>query len=641
MKIPIGDTLAANCSPKVGHHLLLQQLAGGLRLLVHAVIALFAVVAFHDVAIAQDSVPPSVPTNVVATSINASVIRVTWSASTDNVAVTSYRIERCEGNGCGNYVQVAQLSYLELNYTSYSLNQGTSYSFRVRAGDGAGNQSEYSAVASATTGIPPSTPTGLQAVGANPNMVNLSWNAATDDVAVTGYRVYRCQGAGCTNLTQIGQINSPETHVTLIGLQPSTSYTHAVRAVDAQTNFSEFSNLATAVTLTEPDTVPPTVPTGLVASPIDASTIKLTWTASTDDVGVWAYEIERCTGPGCANFVIEAFVYAPTYSDSGLTPGITYRYRIAAADGADNFSAFTEPVAATASEPAQSQMYYIHPDHLNTPRLVADATGSTVWRWDQAEPFGNNPADENPSGLGAFDLPLRLPGQYFDKETNTHYNYFRDYDAAVGRYIQSDPIGLEGGINTYAYVGGNPLSWTDPTGEAIPVIYGVAWAVAQIGGRIAIGAAARSTARAGIAAATVALSQTRSAEEQCDMFRAMIPGPDGFPIVAPTARGLGVRPGIDVPQTDPGAIVIPGPQGMSVSPSLATLPPFRTPPQFGGTGKDPAYCMCRSNLPPTLMYVPDPANPGGHGFVSPALPTPLGAYQSGLGSTRNQWRVVR
>jgi RHS repeat-associated protein len=71
--------------------------------------------------------------------------------------------------------------------------------------------------------------------------------------------------------------------------------------------------------------------------------------------------------------------------------------------------------------------------------------------------------DENPSGLGAF-LPLRLPGQYFDRETNLHYNYFRDYDPSLGRYWESDPIGLKGGLNTYAYVYGRPLKKVDPRG---------------------------------------------------------------------------------------------------------------------------------------------------------------------------------
>ena len=107
-------------------------------------------------------------------------------------------------------------------------------------------------------------------------------------------------------------------------------------------------------------------------------------------------------------------------------------------------------------------MLSIHPKHLNTPRLVADSTGTTVWKWDQAEPFGNNPANEDPDANSvAFDLPLRLPGQRYDQETGLHYNYFRDYDPSIGRYGQSDPIGLRAGNNTYAYVGGEPLTYSD------------------------------------------------------------------------------------------------------------------------------------------------------------------------------------
>jgi len=111
-------------------------------------------------------------------------------------------------------------------------------------------------------------------------------------------------------------------------------------------------------------------------------------------------------------------------------------------------------------------IFYVHADHLGTPRAITDPSDNTpVWRWRNDDPFGNNPPDENPSGIaGTFKYNLRLPGQYFDQETGTYYNYFRDYDPSTGRYVQSDPIGLAGGINTYAYVGGSPLHNFDPFG---------------------------------------------------------------------------------------------------------------------------------------------------------------------------------
>lgn len=111
-----------------------------------------------------------------------------------------------------------------------------------------------------------------------------------------------------------------------------------------------------------------------------------------------------------------------------------------------------------------AQIYYIVPDHLNTPRMIANSAGTTVWRWDQGEPFGYDTPNSNPSGVGAFDFPLRFPGQYFDRETFSYYNYFRDYDPATGRYIQFDPIGLRGGLNGFVYVNGVPLRFGDPYG---------------------------------------------------------------------------------------------------------------------------------------------------------------------------------
>ena len=112
-------------------------------------------------------------------------------------------------------------------------------------------------------------------------------------------------------------------------------------------------------------------------------------------------------------------------------------------------------------------IYAIHNDHLGTPKLLTNQTGQPVWR-ALASPFGKATVDEDVDGDGTdVVINLRFPGQYFDAESGLHYNMFRTYDPETGRYITSDPIGLLGGINTYAYVGGNPLNYIDPTGESI------------------------------------------------------------------------------------------------------------------------------------------------------------------------------
>lgn len=117
----------------------------------------------------------------------------------------------------------------------------------------------------------------------------------------------------------------------------------------------------------------------------------------------------------------------------------------------------------------QGNVYRLYADHLNTPRAIADTSNTVVWRW-QSDPFGTTAANEDVDGDGAkFSYNLRFPGQYFDQETGLHYNYFRDYDPSIGRYTTSDPIGLKGGLNTYAYVANNPVNYTDPWG-LLPVM---------------------------------------------------------------------------------------------------------------------------------------------------------------------------
>jgi len=107
---------------------------------------------------------------------------------------------------------------------------------------------------------------------------------------------------------------------------------------------------------------------------------------------------------------------------------------------------------------------YLHTDHLDTPRLATDPTGTAVWRWDGGA-FGETVPNNDPDGDGNLTtVNLRYPGQYFDQETGLHYNWNRYYDPKMGRYITSDPIGLQGGLNTYAYVENNPLRRIGPDG---------------------------------------------------------------------------------------------------------------------------------------------------------------------------------
>lgn len=127
------------------------------------------------------------------------------------------------------------------------------------------------------------------------------------------------------------------------------------------------------------------------------------------------------------------------------------------------------PVAELINTQAGIVLYYVHSDQLNTPRKVTrPSDNALMWRWDP-NPFGVGTANQNPAGMGTFYNDLRLPGQILESGTTFYSNGFRDYDPGTGRYLESDPIGLRGGINTYAFVGSNPISRRDPYGLKISI----------------------------------------------------------------------------------------------------------------------------------------------------------------------------
>jgi RHS repeat-associated protein len=126
--------------------------------------------------------------------------------------------------------------------------------------------------------------------------------------------------------------------------------------------------------------------------------------------------------------------------------------------------------------------YYVHADHLQTPRLVTGSAAQTVWR-SRHSAFGEAIVDEDVDGNSVnVLLHVRFPGQYFDAESELHYNYYRDYDPSTGRYVQSDPTGLAGGVNTFAYAHSRPTLGIDPFG-LFTLTTEVSWGMADnIGG---------------------------------------------------------------------------------------------------------------------------------------------------------------
>ncbi len=269
-----------------------------------------------------DSQAPTMPLVVQANASSANTVGITWQASSDNVAVAGYRVDR-------NGVSVGRTN--STSFTDSGVAAGKTYTYTVTAYDAVWNMSGTSDPVSVSTPAgdfaPPSQPTGLVPTSITGSSISLSWQAATDNVAVAGYRVYR-------GGLQIGQ--TAGTSWTDAGLVSGIEYGYTVAAYDGSGNLSAQSSVALATTLAA-DTVAPTAPANLTASGMKGRKVNLKWAAASDNVGVAGYRVFR------DGSLLATVTGSLTFTDSPSRGNHSYCVR--AIDAASNVSAASNSVS--------------------------------------------------------------------------------------------------------------------------------------------------------------------------------------------------------------------------------------------------------------------------------------------------------
>lgn len=235
---------------------------------------------------------------------------------------------------------------------------------------------------------------------------------------------------------------------------------------------------------------------------------------------------------------------------------------------------------------------YLHTDHLGTPRYASNTSGAQVWNWD-SDAFGNG----TPSGTATVNL--RFAGQYWDDESNLHYNWNRYYDPETGRYISSDPIGLSGGINTFGYAYANPVMYTDFSGlnPAVPCLLNPLC-------RTAVGAAGREIIKGCVAIGTAIGVNSIFNNDNADEAPSSKPKPDKK---GKSNEDGGVEEGGKSPEIDPKDVAGKTPEEIEKIAEGAGLIPKGSDPKAGkGAWVDPQTGEQR------ILCHPNCANPHGH-----------------------------
>jgi chitodextrinase len=308
-----------------------------------------------------DTTAPSVPTSVALALSPTKDIVVNWAASTDNVGVGLYWVTR-------NGVQLGSTS--ALNYTILNPAPAQTHTVSVKACDAALNCSAQSTAASIT--IPdttdPSVPQGLAAVINGSQQALLSWQAATDNVAVTGYQIFN-------DLIQVGSSAVPA--FTFEPVTPGQIYHFTVKASDAANNISGASNEAV---VPQVDTTSPSAPTQLSAA-VSGTQAILSWTASTDNIAVTQYQIFR-------NGSLLDTSLTNSFTVTGLLAGQTDSYSVKALDAAGNVSDSSNVLSVSAASPTgpaapKDLIAYRYGSYVTVSwSSVPNATGYALYRND-------------------------------------------------------------------------------------------------------------------------------------------------------------------------------------------------------------------------------------------------------------------
>ncbi len=280
-----------------------------------------------------DTAPPSTPGNLTGVSGSPTGAALSWNASTDNVGVAGYYVYR---NGV-NVATTASTIYQDTGLTG-----ATTYPYYVVAFDLGGNVSPPSLTVNVTTQdlTPPTAPPSVTATATTTTQINVTWAAATDDLAIGSYRVF--QGTSPSNLVQIALTPATTFSYTSYSLTPNTTYYYAVQAGDTSGNLSPMSVIVSATTLALPST-----PGALAATASSTSTFQiiLAWGASTSGMPLAGYQIFR--GTSSSNMAQIGTVATTSYTDIGLSAGTQYFYGVRAIDSGGNLSPMSNTANAT------------------------------------------------------------------------------------------------------------------------------------------------------------------------------------------------------------------------------------------------------------------------------------------------------